>query len=294
MPRLALALLLVGLLARAQDAVERHELRPELEVGQRFGGSNLISYEITTTVRQGQKETKSVEAVKRTERFVDTVKRAGLNGVLEIERSYLKLFSTVHDDSSGTKTVYRSPLQGQRVVLRERNRRREIKLEPGTSTDPLVRRTAGLEIDWRDVFSDQPVGPGDAWNGDAVALARRLAAYLNCGSRTTMRIRYEETVEREGVPHAKLYVDWTLEGMRDRNLFTKVVLAGDLFYDLQLQRVVEVDLTGTMVVRGAIIGQGPPRIVKGEGPVVLKSTLKPVPVEAAAPGEDEAYDDDEG
>jgi hypothetical protein len=41
-----------------------------------------------------------------------------------------------------------------------------------------------------------------------------------------------------------------------------------------------------MVVRGAIVDEGPPRIVKGEGPVVLKSQIRPAPVEAAAGGDE--------
>jgi hypothetical protein len=75
--------------------------------------------------------------------------------------------------------------------------------------------------------------------------------------------------------------------MRDRNLFTKVTLAGDVFFDFGLQRVVRVDLAGNIVVRGAIIGKGQPRIVKGEGQVSLKTTIKLAPVEAAAGEEEE-------
>jgi hypothetical protein len=61
------------------------------------------------------------------------------------------------------------------------------------------------------------------------------------------------------------------------------VLAGDVYFDLDQQRFVMVDLTGRLLVRGAVIvKKGAPRIIKGEGPVALKSTLKAAPVQAAA------------
>jgi len=261
-------------------------LQSRIRTGQRLLGSNMISYRVTTVVKQGQKETSSLESVKRTERFIDLVRRAGRNGVLEIDRSYTKLYSTARSKKTGSKMVYRSPLQGRKVTLLERNRRREIKLDGRGSVGSLLRRTAGIEIDWRDIMPDEPVAPGDKWEGDGAALARRMAAYLECGTRSKMQVRFEEIVERDGGRAAKLYIDWTLQGMRDRHLFTKVSLAGDVFFDLDLHRVVEVDLTGNIIVRGALIGTGAPKIVKGDGPVFFKSTLKPAPpVQAAAPAE---------
>jgi hypothetical protein len=149
-----------------------------------------------------------------------------------------------------------------------------------------------MEIDWRDIFPDHPVSPGDAWDADAGALSRALSAYLNCGTRPSMRVRFEEIVEKNGTKHAKLYVDWTIEGMRDKNLFTKVSLAGDVLFDLSLQRVVAVDLTGTMIVRGAVIGNGAPRIVKGEGQVLLKSSLRTADIEAAPEEPEEGAEGD--
>ena len=95
--------------------------------------------------------------------------------------------------------------------------------------------------------------------------------------------RHYENVSRKV---AKLYVDWSIQGMRDRHLFTKVDLAGDVYFDLEMRRVTEVDLIGRMVVRGAIVDEGPPRIVKGEGAVTLKSQIRGASVEAAA-GSDE-------
>ena len=84
---------------------------------------------------------------------------------------------------------------------------------------------------------------------------------------------------------AKLYIDWTIEGMRDRRFYTKVSLAGDVFLDLRLGRVVEADLEGSLIVRGAVIGDGAHKIIKGEGPVRVKMTLKPAPIQASADGD---------
>ena len=47
-------------------------------------------------------------------------------------------------------------------------------------------------------------------------------------------------------------------------------------------RFIDVDLTGRLVVRGAILGRGFPTIVKGQGPVTLKSTLQAAPIQASA------------
>ncbi len=262
----------------------------QLRRGQRFLGSNTVSYTLSMTTRQGQKETSESESVERTERFVDQVLRSETHGVLEIERTYTKLFTKARKGDETRPDVYQSPLQGQKVELKERAHRRDVKLAGHGTVDPLVRRTIGMEIDWRDIFPEDPVRPGDAWDGDAGALSRSLGAYLNCGTRSRMRVRFEEIIDRNGAKQAKLYVDWTLEGMRDKNLFTKVTLAGDVYFDLALQRVVAVDLTGSMIVRGAIIGTGAPRIVKGEGQVLMKSSLRTADVEAA-PEEDDAEED---
>jgi hypothetical protein len=297
MPRLLVPLLFLLTLAAAQGVeVEKPRaaqepggtvLEMQLRRGQRFTGSNTVSYTVTMTTRQGTKDTSETESVERTERFLDQVVRSETHGVLEIERTYLKLFTKARVGDQTRPDVIQSPVQGQKVEVRERARRRDVKLANRAAVDPMVRRTVGMEIDWRDVFPEDPVRPGDVWEGDANALARSLGAYLNCGTRSRMRVRFEEIIERDGSKQAKLYVDWVLEGMRDKNLFTKVTLAGDVFFDFALQRVVTVDLTGSIIVRGAIIGNGAPKIVKGEGQVLVKTTVRPPDVEAAADPDDE-------
>jgi hypothetical protein len=73
--------------------------------------------------------------------------------------------------------------------------------------------------------------------------------------------------------------------MRDRELFTKAVMAGDAYFDLDLGRFVLIDIAGSFVVRGAIMGAGNPQIILSEGKVAYKSTLREEPVAAAAPKE---------
>jgi hypothetical protein len=254
-----------------------------LRRGQRFLGSNTVAYSVTTNFRQSDKSWSTSESVQVTERFRDKILRSGSHGILELERVYMLHYTKQRASKQERPHVEQSALQGEKVVIRERRRRREVKLEGAGAVDPIVRATVGIEIDWRDVFPDDAVGPGDSWKADATALSRRLAAYLDSGHRAKMQVRFEEIVDGQ----AKLYVDWTLEGMRDRNLFTKVTLAGDVFFDLELERVVNVDLAGNIVVRGAIIGEGQPRIVKGEGQVSLKTTVKTAPVEASADAEED-------
>jgi hypothetical protein len=300
-PLFALALLLS--LAAAQGIEVEKILGPDepkgilletrLRRGQRFTGANTVSYTLTVKTRQGQHETSQTESVERTERFVDLVQRSETHGVLEIDRTYTKLFTKARKDDQARPDLYRSPLQGQKVEIKERGHRREIKVAGKGTIEPLVRRTAGMEIDWRDIFPEDPVRPGATWDADAGALSRALGAYLNCGTRPTMRVRFEDVVDVGGAKQAKLYIDWTLEGMRDKNLYTKVTLAGDVFFDLTLQRVVAVDLTGSMIVRGAIIGNGAPRIIKGEGQILVKSSLRTADVDAA-PETGEAEEDSEG
>jgi hypothetical protein len=76
-------------------------------------------------------------------------------------------------------------------------------------------------------------------------------------------------------------VDWTAEGARDRHLHTVVNLAGDVFFDLKLKRVVLVDMGGSITVRGAYVSERT-RIVKGHGPVMLKTTINAAPLQASA------------
>jgi hypothetical protein len=265
-------------------------LETQLRRGQRFAGSNTVSFTLVTTQKQGQAESSEFESVERTERFVDEVLRAEMNGVVELDRTYTKLFTKARTSADSRPDVHQNPLQGQKVRLLERAHRRDLKLEGRGAIDTTVRRTAGMELDWRDILPEDPVQPGDAWDADAGSLARALAAYLSCGTRSKMRVRFEEILDAGGSKQAKLYVDWTVEGMRDKNLFTKVTLAGDVYFDLQLKRVVRVDLAGGMIVRGAIIGQGAPKIIKGEGQVLVKTGVRPADVEAAP--EDE--EDEEG
>jgi hypothetical protein len=223
---------------------------------------------------------------------VDEVLRAEMNGVVELDRTYTKLYTKSRTSAESRPDVYQSPLQGQKLRLVERAHRRDLKLDGRGAIDATVRRTAGMELDWRDILPEDPVQPGDVWDADAGALTRALSAYLGCGTRSKMRVRFEELVQAGDAKQAKLYVDWTVEGMRDKNLFTKVTLAGDVLFDLTLRRVVRVDLAGGMVVRGAIIGQGAPKIVKGEGQVLLKTGVHPADVQAAP--EDEEAEGGEG
>ena len=72
---------------------------------------------------------------------------------------------------------------------------------------------------------------------------------------------------------------------------------GDVLFDLVLKRFIHVDLTGNIIVRGAVLGRGQPKIVKGNGPVTFKATLKRAAVQAAADedeeGADGEYDEEE-
>lgn len=303
MPRSIVAFALFSSLAMGQGVEpERVPVRKEpkgirletqLQRGQRFAGSNTVSYSLTTNTRVGQRESDETESVERTERFVDEIQRSEMHGVLEIDRTYTRLFTKARTGDQSRPDVYQSPLQGQKVEIRERAHRRDVKVVGTGTVEPLVRRTAGMEIDWRDVLPEDPVRPGDTWEGDAGSLSRALGAYLNCGTRAAMKVRFEDVVTRGGSKQAKLYVDWTVEGMRDKNLYTKVTLAGDVFFDLTLHRVVAVDLTGTMIVRGAIITTGAPRIIKGEGQVLVKSSLRTAEIDAA-PEEGAVEEDAEG
>ena len=293
MSRAVVVLLLAALLAPAQAGPhsktkakaaraakpkpKRRRFRVRLRPGARYTGSNTVSYMIRTTVRQGQKTEVTVEAVQRTERFLDRIVRAGENGIIEIRRDYLRLYTKMRDSEKGRPAVHRSPMQGKSVIIRENARRREVRMAGRGAVDPVVRRIVGMEMDWRDIFPEGPIRVGDSWEGDGTALGQRLAVYLTTGQRSKMRVRYEEDIDRDGVKQAKFYVDWTLEGMRDRKLYTKVVLAGDVYYDFKMQRIVKVDMGGTVIVRGAVVGEGHPRIIKGQGPVTLKTIISLAP-----------------
>ena len=152
----------------------------------------------------------------------------------------------------------------------------------------FVRKTLGMEIDWRDVLPREPVYVGDRWEADAEAVARRIAPYLDSGSKSYMTIRFEGIDEEKGKRIARLYVDWRIEGMRDKQLYTKAVLAGDARFDLDMQRFVRIDIAGSFTINGAIITDGRVEAIQSEGKVSLKSSLREEarePVAAAAPEE---------
>ena len=171
------------------------------------------------------------------------------------------------------------------MTITERLRRRSVRAAKGLKIPSFVRKTIGIEIDWRDVLPREPVAVGDAWEADAEAFARRLAPYLDSGSHVRMIIRFESIVVRDGARCANFYVDLTIDGMRDRQLFTKAQMAGDALFDMDLKRFILIDLTGSFVVRGAILGEGAPRIIQSEGKSAFKSTLREVTVSASADSE---------
>jgi len=291
MRRTLMLVLLAGALARAQEPADTtaREMPFRLIEGSRFTGLHQVTWSARTTVRKGDKVTESSESVQRTERFVDQVLRADSESVFEIERtyvaSYVKRPSSADPDR---KEVLRTPNHGRTFRITEQNRKRTIAAGPedgGPEPDNFTRQTAGVDLDWRDILPDHVIHPGDNWDADATTLARRFAPYMDCGRQTTMKVRYVEDVELDGRKLAKLYVYWTLEGMRDRQLFVKVTLAGDVHYDYALQRVVKLELGGSLEIQGAILRGRVPEIIKGEGPVMLEFELKPAPVEAAAPAE---------
>ena len=268
----------------AKKKVETFLLRYELARGKRFIGSNTVSFDIKHTVRTGNnKKEVSHESVERTERFRDHIKSSSSRGPVEIERQYQRLFTKVRNSERGRPDVDQNPLQGHTVIITERRRSRSIRATKGLAIPPFVRKTVGIEIDWRDVLPRERVQVGDAWEADAEAFARRLAPYLDSGSRARMIVRFESIEIRDGARCAKFYVDLTIDGMRDRQLFTKAQLAGDAIFDMSLKRFVMIDLAGSFIVRGAILGKGLPKIIQAEGKASYKSALREVRVSAAAP-----------
>lgn len=244
-----------------------------------------MAFDLKTTIKRNNKETKSRESVERTERFRDRVQTASERGPLKIERMYQKLFTKVRLSGKERPDVDQSPLQGRKVIITERGRVRRVSSVDNLVVPQIVRKSIGVELDWRDILPREPVKVGDKWEADAERLARRIAVYLDSGTRSHMKVTFEGIDDRDGRRCAKLYVDWKIDGMRDRQLFTKARLAGDVLFDLDLQRFVSVDLSGQFAIQGAITGKGTPEIVKGEGTVSYKSTLRQIPVVAAASGE---------
>ena len=154
MYRAALFILALGLVAPVHGEPERApeqklRLKYKLRAGARYSGSNTVNYDVKTTVRQGDKTTVSTRSLQRTERFVDRVTRAGENGVVEIRRDYLRLYSKSREEGADRPTVHQSPTQGRTVIIRDQRGRRTVKLEGAGAVDPIVRRIAGydLEID---------------------------------------------------------------------------------------------------------------------------------------------------
>ena len=180
-----------------KPAPKRYELRYGMREGARYIGSNSVSFSLKTGVRTGPKnEVVTHESVERTERFRDVVKRYSARGVLELDREYQRLFTKVRTSERARPDVEQSPLQGATVTITEKRRRRSIRAktirgEPGVNIPSFVRKTVGLEIDWRDILPREPVKVGDIWDADSEAVTRRMAPYLDSGSRSTMKVRFE-------------------------------------------------------------------------------------------------------
>jgi len=259
-------------------------LRQVLHSGTTFVGSNTVAFDLKTTVKRNGKVTKSRESVERTERFRDHVIAASERGPLVIERMYQKLFTKVRVSGKDRPDVVQSPLQGRTVIISEHGRNRRVRSQDNMNIPTIVRKSIGLEMDWRDILPRDPVQVGDKWEADAQRIAHRIAVYLDSGTRSSMKVTFESLDVRDGHRYAKLYIDWKIEGMRNRKLFTKVRFAGDVIFDLDMKRFVSVDLSGQFGVQGATIGGGNTEIVKAEGSVVYKSTLRQVLVAAAAAG----------
>jgi len=272
--------------APKKKSAPRYMLRYAMREGARYIGSNSVSFKLKMSVRKGNTTTESHELVERTERFRDHVLSFSERGTLEMDRQYQRLFTKVRTSERDRPDIDQSPLQGSTVRITERRRRRSIRGEKGKVIPVFVRKTVGMEIDWRDVLPRDPVAVGDAWEADAEAITRRMAPYLDSGTRTRMLIRLEGIDVIDGRRIARLYIDWTIRGMRDKHLFTKAVLAGDARFDMDMQRFVMVDIAGSFVVRGAIIGNGAPEIIQSEGKVSLRSALREEPVAAASGAED--------
>jgi len=274
--------------AKAKEpAPKRYVLLYGMTEGARYIGSNSVAFTLRKGVRSGpKKEVVTHESVERTERFRDTVKRYSGRGMLEIEREYQRLFTKVRASDRARPDVEQSPLQGAKVTITEKRRRRSIRAGKGVSVPGFVRKTVGMEIDWRDILPRESVAVGDIWDADCESVARRMAPYLDSGSRSRMKVRFEGVDVVEGRRIARLYVDWEINGMRDKQLYTKAVLAGDLRFDLEMQRFVLIDVAGSFSVTGAIIGEGKIKIIQAKGKVSLKSTLREELIAAAAPVEE--------
>ncbi|MHC4938832.1 MAG: hypothetical protein ACYTHK_07685 [Planctomycetota bacterium] len=268
---------------KAEGDKKAYVLRHKLKAGARYVGSNTVAFKLKTEVRRGKVTQESSESVERTERFRDHVTRASESGPVEIERVYQKRFTKVRSSENERPDVDQSPLQGRTVTIIEKRRSRRIKGDGSMTIPAIVRKSVGLEMDWRDILPRDPVHVGDTWEADAEVLARRMAVYLESGSRSRMIVTFEGIDRSGGRERAKFYVDWQIDGMRDRQLFTKIRMAGDVYFDLEMQRFTYIDLAGQFGVGGAIVApRKAPEIIKAEGTVSYKSSLREVAVAAAA------------
>ncbi|MEM8884096.1 MAG: hypothetical protein AAGD14_08520 [Planctomycetota bacterium] len=264
---------------------KQYTLRQEIRSGDRFIGSNTIKFDLKTTYKLGNKERKTYEQVERTERFRDVVKQASARGPMEIQRTYQKKYTKVRDDDRGRAQIDRSPLQGHELTIKENLRSRRVRSKLPFTIPPLVRKSIGVEMDWRDILPREPIQVGDRWQADAESIAARLAPYFDSGNRSKMIVTFEAIEKVEGVERAKFYVDWKFEGMRDRELFAKVRLAGDLYFDLEMKRFTLIDLAGTIKLEGVRMGKAHHEIVIGTGEASYKSSVQRAAVAAAAEAE---------
>jgi hypothetical protein len=205
----------------------------------------------------------------------------GLRRTYSLNREYDK-------DGPGAEKKKVSSLEGKLVEIRRANGKVTIVCPKGKIAE-ADRKELAEHMSHPDpkFFPDREVGPGDEWAVDA----KSAASFFEGAESANILCRFEGVEEHAGHKCARLRVTMSMDGQPEGMPVPMTMkLAGDMFYALDLQRPLSLELNGTVSIKSDGLGGVPgSNTLQASGPMKMSMKTRWIkvagkPVTAATTG----------
>jgi hypothetical protein len=267
----ALALLLT-LGAGSVLAQERVRIREVSALGDVSEVEDTTDMSLTVRVTVDGQEAPRAEFVKRErEKYVETVLGTASGRKARARRTY-SISRAAESGPEGKLKQRVSTVQGKTVTVRLVNGQATVTPSRGRIAP---QDAAALKSDFSraagSVFPDRELSVGEEWSVDPNA----LSAVFGEVDRAEVRGRFEEITEHGGYRCARMRLDVTVEGKASGSPFPITMkLAGQRFYALDLNRPIELDMSGPITLNGETKEGGRTIVLAGEGTFKARQTAR--------------------
>ena len=260
------------LLAGSALAQQKYRLRDVVAQGDRAAVESNFDMGLTIrTTAGGQEGPEFTFSNKETEQYTEEILGVK-DGEPTAARRVYTVAGELETDSSGEKKVTVSSLQGKTVTIRRKGDGVDVAAAEGALDEKAMKELkTALDHNGRYFFPDREVAPGDEWSVDEKTATR----IFDGAEKVTLTGKLLELTEYQG--HKAARVGIVMEAVlkqEDGPGPILMTLKGDLYHALELDRMLSLDLSGPVVMKGEVEQDGVKVQLDGQGTARMRITQK--------------------